>query len=1147
MNLPRIDNRTANEVAAHIKETAPFYAPEWNPSAPRDAGAALTGLFGEMVFEVIHRLNRVPERHLAAFLDLLGLKQIPPQPAETVVAFTLAKDAKVNVLVPAGTQVTAAKTEEHAELTFETTEDILATPAKIKALYSAIPDRAKGQERVYRHTDDFTARERFEIFHGDVNVQEHSFFLRHSELLSVKSGAKFTLTGFPTNFASLLDWYYTAPGGQAVKFVAGTEAGNLTLSTAAGKPETASSTVNNVKGVWITVRPATGNDGTSSLFTVKDAALNAMITIGAESPAGVAIYPDDAFANDVPLDLTRGNDGDFSKALLPFGDKPAALATFYLGNDEVFSKKGAQVTVAITSTYAGNITVDRVQGIGATYASRLQAAGIYTAADVMVRTDAEIAAAIRQAGRPVASYLTRARNLREATAKEYYDKTGVSGPAARALTFPMPGLSWEYWNGDGWTTLEDVQDTTARLLFSGTLTFTCPEDIASTKVAGQEGYWIRVRLVTGNYGKELEVVDGQVIPLGFTPPMLERVTLSYEHQAANYQAVEAVLSRNNLEWEDGLATLGSGSLFKPFRPLPDEKPTFYMGFDRPLSDGPISLFFNLVEQDYPRDFRPLVRWEAYDPVAKKWQKLDAEDNTADMTRAGLVQVIAPDGGEARPIFSENLYWVRAVLAKGEFVSPEDAANKLYASGAITTHFFTGYLAYMGRIKASRKGQVEGSGIFTGNIVTSGRLPDRTGNLAPVVGGCAEGGIKPQDVRFIASELKKAPPLAKGLSLNAVKVRELVTVKDERVGSGSGLPDQSFFLAKKPVFEEEVWANEFGIIPKAELDAMKNAQPELISEMKDRQGNVKEIWVRWEGREDLLESRPTDRHYALDRSTGEIVFGDGKKGRVLPDGKNNLKATYKTGGGTAGNIDSAEIARLKTAIPLVDKATNPEAAGGGVQGESVEAVYRRGPSTIRHRYRAVTAEDYENLIREAFPGMARVKCLTTFNDQGKIETGWVTVILVPESREDRPLPSVELRRRVEDFLAGHAANVVTSPRHAVVTRPSYLKVSVTSRVVPLTVDLAPSVETAALESLQEFLHPLRGGWSGSGWPFGRMVCYSDLYALLEGLDGVDRVESLAISVTDELGTTRELKAGESESCRLPEYVLVCSGTHKVEAR
>ena len=1146
MNFPKIDNRTAGDVTAHIKDIAPFYASEWNPSAADDAGAALTGIFGEMMFEVIHRLNRVPERHLAAFLDLLGQKQIPAQPAETVVAFTLAKDAKVNVLVPAGTQVTAAKTEEHGELTFETTEDILATPAKLKALYSAIPDLQKGQERIYCHTDDLIAGERFEIFHGDINLQEHALYLRHSELFSVKSGAKFTLTGFPISFASLLDWYYTAPGGQEVKFIAGIEGGHITLITAAGKPETAASTENNVTGLWVLARPATGSDGKSSLCTVKDSALIERITIGAESPAGAIIYPEQAFANDVPLSLTRGNDGDFKNPLFPFGDKPMTLATFYLGSDEVFSKKGAMVTITINSTYAGNITVDRVQGIGPTYAARLQAAGIYTVADVMVSTEVRIASAIRSGDRPVGSFMNRARNIREAAVKEYYDKTGVLGPTGSVLSFPMPGLSWEYWNGQGWMALDDVQDTTSRLLFSGALTFTCPEDGASTKVAGQEGYWIRVRLVTGNYGKEIEVVNGEVTPVGFTPPMLERVTLAYGHQPANYQAVEAAWSLNNLEWEDGLTVLGAGRQFKPFCPLPDEKPTFYLGFDRPLSDGPVSLFFNLVEQDYPRDFRPLVRWEACDPVSMKWQKLDAEDGTADMTRAGMVQVIAPEGGETRPIFGENLYFVRAVLAKGEFIPPHQAANSLYSAGKITPDFFTGYLAYLGRIRPRKRGLAPVFGSFSGSILT-GRLPDRTAMVVPKVEGCEEKGITPLEVRFIPNELKTAPPLAKGISLNAVKVRELVTVRDERVGSGTGLPKQAFTLAKRPVFEEEVRVNEFGIIPLAELDILKATDAEIVSEVLDRQGNVKEVWIRWEGREDLLESRPADRHYSIDRSIGEIVFGDGKKGRVLPQGKNILKATYKSGGGTAGNISSAEITRMKTAIPLVDKATNPEAAGGGVAGETLEAVYQRGPSTIRHRSRAVTAQDYENLVRESFPGMARVKCLTTFSDEGKIKTGWVTVILVPESSEDQPLPSVELRRRVEDFLAGHAANVVTSPRHAVVTRPSYLQVSVTSRLKPRSVNLAPSVETAALAVLQDFLHPLRGGWSGKGWPFGRMVCYSDLYALLERLDNVDRVESLSLSVTDELGISKKVGIGQTESCTLPQYVLVCSGEHKVEAR
>jgi hypothetical protein len=46
--------------------------------------------------------------------------------------------------------------------------------------------------------------------------------------------------------------------------------------------------------------------------------------------------------------------------------------------------------------------------------------------------------------------------------------------------------------------------------------------------------------------------------------------------------------------------------------------------------------------------------------------------------------------------------------------------------------------------------------------------------------------------------------------------------------------------------------------------------------------------------------PDDPVYVLDRTTGAVFFGDGKHGRKPPVGS-RIAATYRTGGGSAGNI------------------------------------------------------------------------------------------------------------------------------------------------------------------------------------------------------------------------------------------------------
>jgi hypothetical protein len=57
---------------------------------------------------------------------------------------------------------------------------------------------------------------------------------------------------------------------------------------------------------------------------------------------------------------------------------------------------------------------------------------------------------------------------------------------------------------------------------------------------------------------------------------------------------------------------------------------------------------------------------------------------------------------------------------------------------------------------------------------------------------------------------------------------------------------------------------------------------------------------WNEVETFEKHAPDDPVYALDPATGAVFFGDGKHGRKPPVGS-RIAATYRTGGGSAGNI------------------------------------------------------------------------------------------------------------------------------------------------------------------------------------------------------------------------------------------------------
>src|SRR6202008_2054995 len=85
-------------------------------------------------------------------------------------------------------------------------------------------------------------------------------------------------------------------------------------------------------------------------------------------------------------------------------------------------------------------------------------------------------------------------------------------------------------------------------------------------------------------------------------------------------------------------------------------------------------------------------------------------------------------------------------------------------------------------------------------------------------------------------------------------------------------------------------------------------------------------------------------------------------------------------------------------------------------------------------------------------------------------GHVSVIVVPRSTATKPLPSLELLERVQDYL-----NARSMPTARVwVTGPLYLRVDVETEIALVSLEGAGAVEQEARGRLTAFLHPLTGG-------------------------------------------------------------------------
>jgi predicted phage baseplate assembly protein len=237
--------------------------------------------------------------------------------------------------------------------------------------------------------------------------------------------------------------------------------------------------------------------------------------------------------------------------------------------------------------------------------------------------------------------------------------------------------------------------------------------------------------------------------------------------------------------------------------------------------------------------------------------------------------------------------------------------------------------------------------------------------------------------------------------------------DEVVGGSDGSRNQKFQLSNTPVLAGtlrlEIQQSDVGFEP----------------------------WVEVE---DFFGAGPTDEVYVLDRTTGEILFGDGVNGAipvayVNNPGANVVAREYRVGGGSRGNVAAGVIKTLVTSITGVDEGAvgNLHDAFGGREEETLDDAKKRAPRSLKSRCRAVTVDDFELLAMEA-GNVRRAKALPLYDPRfpGTPVPGVVSVIVVPDSKTPNPMPSDGTLRTVCAYL--DARRLLTTELY--VLRPSY---------------------------------------------------------------------------------------------------------------
>jgi len=182
--------------------------------------------------------------------------------------------------------------------------------------------------------------------------------------------------------------------------------------------------------------------------------------------------------------------------------------------------------------------------------------------------------------------------------------------------------------------------------------------------------------------------------------------------------------------------------------------------------------------------------------------------------------------------------------------------------------------------------------------------------------------------------------------------------------------------------------------------------------------------------------------------------------------------------------------------------------------------------MESRYRVVTSKDFVDKASERMErlqeGLAgRAICMNNrdleYSKPGEEKPGHVSVIIIPNWIEDSRYCSDNLNPSdllIEDVKADLSARRLVTTRVHVVA-PSYHNVSLRIQITLKENKNEIKVLADAEEKLKKFFHPINGGPEENGWPLGRNVYRSEVYSLMEGIEGVDHVSKVWIDDNEDM--------------------------------
>lgn len=368
----------------------------------------------------------------------------------------------------------------------------------------------------------------------------------------------------------------------------------------------------------------------------------------------------------------------------------------------------------------------------------------------------------------------------------------------------------------------------------------------------------------------------------------------------------------------------------------------------------------------------------------------------------------------------------------------------------------------------------------------------------------------------------------------VKARELLVVTNDVLGTSDGSPNQTFQLS--PPLSLKTSPDQYLPVLLDFVNASAAYRPNPQVEVNGAAWDLAPFLLTDASR--VGATNPA-LHFMVEPFENRIRFGDGRFGAIPPAGASIVCTRYQVLQGPSALIAANQL--LYMLDPVLNLSTHTlvmthEDADGGLNIFTPDVRIAEGLKNFRGSYRVVTDRDFEIVLTEDFndfqalsssslkldravaimnrrpplqqqlvaPGHITILVLrkfdeTTFQDPSVSVTNKEASLALTKAEKDKILRFLEERRLITTHL-----HVVT---------PNLLPFDITAQVIVFKDRNTAEMDAALRKKLFEFLSIRNGDFDRRGWRLGRDVYRSQIFRVLEEVDGVDYVKLLVLSPAD----------------------------------